>query len=343
MYSHCIFCSQHLGRNGIFETFPAGRVIAFDAWKGRLWAVCPRCQRWNLAPLEERWEAVESAEEQFRGTRLRMQFENIGVAQVPEGTQLIRVGAALPGELAAWRYGRALRGRRRTYWMNIALGVAAELAAPGAQAVRIRARRKAILYRLSEDVSPTGAAVLIRAESLKNARVRCGEGGEIHVSLPRVFSIRQRWLARLTRRELPDTLALSGRTAHDLLARAMVRVNAPGASKQDLRSALEWVERYGSPERILSQVTGGALTLSERRWSLRKGLEGTGANGTNSSHLPAPVMLAFEMALHEDSERLALAGDLRLLRECWREAEEIAQIADVLPADPLDHYARPGE
>jgi hypothetical protein len=45
--------------------------------------------------------------------------------------------------------------------------------------------------------------------------------------------------------------------------------------------------------------------------------------------------LALEMALHEESERRAMEGELGELQAMWREAEEIAEIADRLP-DALD-------
>ena len=57
MYRSCIFCSAGLGANLALPRFPVGRTLAFDAAKGRLWVVCPKCARWNLTPLEERWEA----------------------------------------------------------------------------------------------------------------------------------------------------------------------------------------------------------------------------------------------------------------------------------------------
>ena len=71
MYRHCIYCSADLGANQALESFPVGRRVAFDAERGRLWAVCGRCGRWNLAPIEERWEAVDEAERGFRDARLR--------------------------------------------------------------------------------------------------------------------------------------------------------------------------------------------------------------------------------------------------------------------------------
>ena len=61
MYSTCIFCHSHLGANASVEHFPVGRRLAFDVSRGRLWVVCRKCERWNLTPLEERWEAVEGS------------------------------------------------------------------------------------------------------------------------------------------------------------------------------------------------------------------------------------------------------------------------------------------
>ena len=44
----------------------------------------------------------------------------------------------------------------------------------------------------------------------------------------------------------------------------------------------------------------------------------------------APVRLALEMAAHEETERRALEGELAALEQMWRDAEEIAAIADDL-------------
>jgi hypothetical protein len=43
------------------------------------------------------------------------------------------------------------------------------------------------------------------------------------------------------------------------------------------------------------------------------------------------LALALEMALHEETERRALDGELAMLEGMWREAEQIAAIADRLP------------
>ncbi len=41
-------------------------------------------------------------------------------------------------------------------------------------------------------------------------------------------------------------------------------------------------------------------------------------------------LLALEMSLHESTERAALEGELHALEDAWKEAEEIAAIADNL-------------
>src|SRR5688500_18522308 len=125
MYSTCLFCNEDLGRNEAIEHFPVGRRLAFDASKGRLWVVCRKCERWNLTPLEERWEAIDEAERLFSDTRMRVSTDNIGLAKLREGTTLIRIGSALRPEMAAWRYGDQFGRRRRRHLLLTGAGVAA--------------------------------------------------------------------------------------------------------------------------------------------------------------------------------------------------------------------------
>src|SRR4051812_4520139 len=111
MFTRCIHCSEDLGRNECIPHFLVGEKLAFDSERGRLWVICPHCARWNLTPLEERWEAVEECERAFRGLRLRAQTTNIGYAKLGDGTGLVRIGRPLRPEFAAWRYGREFSRR----------------------------------------------------------------------------------------------------------------------------------------------------------------------------------------------------------------------------------------
>src|ERR671929_85116 len=176
MYHTCLFCQSDLGANESVERFPVGRRLAYDAARGRLWVVCPRCARWNLTPLEERWEAIEQCERLYRGTRLRASTANVGLARLREGLELVRIGSPLRPEMAAWRYGDQFGRRRRRMALRVGLGVAAvgALVAGGVAAGMSVAGAWWWVYRLSE----SGIRRLARGDpNTVLARVRIPESG----------------------------------------------------------------------------------------------------------------------------------------------------------------------
>jgi len=84
--------------------------------------------------------------------------------------------------------------------------------------------------------------------------------------------------------------------------------------------------------------------LNEGVWTPgRPGVRVSRFTSKNSKHnwntgifaLDSVQRLALEMALHEETERAALQGELAALESAWRDAEEIAGISDSLlvPAD----------
>src|SRR5687768_12092131 len=125
MYASCLFCNGDLGRNQALEHFPAGRRLAYDAVRGRPWLVCRHCERWNLTPLEEGWEAIEECVRLYPATRLRVSTDNIGLARLREGLELVRIGRRHRPECAAWRYGDRFGRRRRRRLISSGLGIAA--------------------------------------------------------------------------------------------------------------------------------------------------------------------------------------------------------------------------
>ena len=82
-----------------------------------------------------------------------------------------------------------------------------------------------------------------------------------------------------------------------------------------------------------------ALQLANRSFW---GRGGTGSEEqTPLYRLPAVDRLALEMAANEDIERRALHGELETLHAAWRDAEEIAAIADELFSDGvLEEFKR---
>ena len=128
MFTRCLFCHRELPANESLERFPIGRRVAYDPARGRLWAVCPSCRRWNLAPIEERWEALEELEKTVKDrARLLSQTDNIALLRFGE-LEIVRVGRANLTEEAWWRYGTELVRRRRTYQALTAVGVGGVLA-----------------------------------------------------------------------------------------------------------------------------------------------------------------------------------------------------------------------
>ena len=82
-----------------------------------------------------------------------------------------------------------------------------------------------------------------------------------------------------------------------------------------------------------------ALQLANRSFW---GRGGTGSDEqTPLFRLPAVDRLALEMAANEDIERRALLGELEALHAAWKDAEEIAAIADEMFADDvLEEFKR---
>jgi hypothetical protein len=330
MYRSCIFCSADLGSNESIKRFPVGRSLAFDGEKGRLWAVCPRCARWNLAPIEERWEAVEDAERLFRDTRMRVQRENIGLAKLADGTRLIRVGQALAGELATWRYGGMLRRRRGRYLAGAGM-VAAGTAAFTGSVLTGMAGAAALLWaglgaygvvrtmiRQPPHFFPAGTLLRERAvgvgmQSLRGSRFALTPSGEVSLEVPLPGSELAAISYESWRR---GSLLLPAEDARTLLRRGMVRVNAAGAAGERVQTAVNLLSASGSAERFLRRAAAQGTRLEDPALP---------------SWLRGARMLAVEMAVHDALERDALRGELSLLEAMWREAEEIASIADRLP------------
>ncbi|TVP76960.1 MAG: hypothetical protein EA352_04740 [Gemmatimonadales bacterium] len=103
----CLYCSEPLGQ-GIPQAPVPGRRHAYDPALGRLWEICPRCQRWNPVPLGLRWETLEGWERAVhdRGQTV-LTTEHLSLVRVDDG-EVVRVGDPPLVEWGGWRYGEAL-------------------------------------------------------------------------------------------------------------------------------------------------------------------------------------------------------------------------------------------
>ncbi len=373
VYTTCTFCYQSLGTNALLESFPVARRVAFDPAKGCLWAVCPNCGRWNLAPMDDRWEAADECERRFRHTALRYSSGNIGLAWFADDVELIRIGAALRPEVAAWRYGRLLQRRRP---------LATRLTDQGA---RLMARAVDVLAPARSHTTRDARAAASRfVATLRGNRVldlvQLPHSPALAANDSSIAVVRYRHLLRaaLVRPEpgrpwslqVPHdlgVLAVEGDRGVRLAARLLSVINGSelggGFSRELLELAARKVDDGAHPDSYFNRVLAIALrTRSGRDGDPTRDVEaptaietigipashterlalsltgrtfwGNGGIGSEprTALLDVPLVdrLALEMAAHEESERRALDGELAELAAAWREADEIAAIADAL-------------
>jgi len=323
MLRSCLFCRSALHGNDLIEHFPVGRRLAYDPARGRLWAVCPVCSRWSLAPIEERWEALEELEKLVRDrATLLIQTDHIGLLRVGE-LDIVRVGRAELREEAWWRYGRAIAARRAVSWaingaqlalmaatgsllLPGAVGSAAEWLRFGHTAWRGevfcqhcgRATRRLAFSEATKLFlipGPDGTPAL-KAECTPCA-VRA-QGGWIH------------W---------------TGADAERAIRRVMAFQNAAGASRKSVTEASSTIEAAGSAGALLAHAAERRPQLRDfRKWKYRT------------------ASLALEIAANEDIEHRLLELEAKALALRWKEEEALADISDgeLTPLARLDRLVR---
>lgn len=297
---HCVYCDQDLTVSGARP--------AFDPWLGRLWRVCAGCGRWNVVPLEDRWEALEAYERAAREGRARLRTENLDLVEAPGG-ELIRVGRAPRPELAGWRYGDvvpAFRARGLGAWLRrVLLGLpnspfgyhAGHGELLGDHALNQRWFASPFL----EDAPTLTAAFLHMplAESCPSC------GGPLAIA-PWSFQ----WVRLTHEGGRPATVAMCGLCSRDVAVPAV-------EARPALRLGLSVVNRRlrGRP---LVEAAAGALERADGPdgllWSLSR-------EDVALGELDVSDRLALAFALDEQSEA-------ELLEAEWREAEELAAIMD---------------
>ena len=340
MYSACMFCNQPLGQNQVIEHFPVGRRLSFDSGKGRLWVVCRKCERWNLSPIEERWEALEECERNYHGIRTRVSTEHVGLARHKEGLELVRIGEPLRPEFAAWRYGDQF-GRRRKKAILVGVGAGAVLGTVAIAGVATGAisgvfmgqfgnffniyRNGRTLVKVKED---GGRVLKLKQPDLDKAKIiSAGEGDEWVIELKR-GKVDKRW---------------EGEEGLKMANLIIPAINRSGARKNTVQDAVQEIEEAGHPMEFLRRASLDNIGQEGNLWS--RPISDGSWKPLKEKHkgliqrLPNHSRLALEMALHEEQERRALQGELKVLEAAWRRAEEIAAISDnLLLPDGADDF-----
>jgi hypothetical protein len=311
MFRTCIYCNRNLGDNEAVEAFPVGRRLAFDQEKGRLWVICERCRRWNLTPLEERWEAIEECERRFRDTRLRYSTDNVGLARLREGLDLVRIGRPLRPEFAAWRYGRQfIRRRTREIFRATLRAVTYTLTSVVTLPLFFISDENArVIARVRDEYGRRLPIIRKDLKELEIATDNTPEGWSLIIP----YRMREQfgWFGRSRGRGVRVRKKLDGSTAVRAASHILPTVNVAGGQESQVKGAVQLIEEIGDPERVFAVAPG---LVGQTRLTL----------------MDPETRLALEMAAHEEAERRAMEGELAELEAAWRQAEEIAAIADRL-------------
>ncbi len=303
----CYSCGRALPGNDVLGQFPIGRRVAYDPARGRLWAICPACARWNLARIEERWEALEELERVTRDrARLLTSTDNIGLLRAGP-LDIVRVGPAQLREEAWWRYGRELARRNRRSQGLLALDVALALTM-GFPVLRDVVRGLTFAQGAPTGVrrcARCGASLSAGALSLRKAGwllLETGADGDVRLRLPCPYC---------AQREEDGGTTWTGTDVGRIARTVLAYQNFEGAAQPTIVEASRRIETVGSPTALVREVAGWHLRLADLRFPVH----------TTSA-------LALEIAVNEEHERALLAREAVGLEEQWRKEETLAAIVD---------------
>jgi hypothetical protein len=307
VFSNCAFCNAAFDGDGGPSGLGVGRRIAFDEWMGRLWVVCSRCSRWNLTPFDDRLERIESVARAASQGRIAASTDQIALIRW-ERYDLVRVGKPPRVELATWRYGERLRQRQRERMKvvvpltvgAIGLGIAANVVAGGGFGVvvwNIHRIADWLYLRMigRRKVTLIEPQICARCGTVMQLRAR-------HVQHARVVPEAHTDMAVVL--SCPschrEGAQLTGPEAVQVLRQGLTYLNLSRGGRRKAEDAAREVDQVGGADRLVHDIAKRELTLRSLR--PERGL-------------------ALEMAVDERAE-------VQELERQWRDAEEIAEIAD---------------
>jgi len=321
MLTRCPFCYKSFAGNDTVEHFPVGRRVAYDPRHGRLWAVCEHCRRWSLAPIQERWEAVEELERLVRDrARLRARTDHISLLRAGD-VEIVRIGGEAPRrEESHWRYGQEYAGRRRrarliegigevldgiTTGVVMLLGLVTAGAPLDPEPDSDKWLRWMRLRRFGRYAWAGDAACEVCGQPLPPARFEDRPALVLEPTPAGRTRLRRR--CRACGVDPRSGVALEGPAAEHVARRMLAYVNYTGADAATLAHAVGLLDRAGSSSTFLAQLPAQPLVLGR---------------------LPGRVSFALEIAFSDEHERELLQLDVAALALRWREEEALAAIVD---------------
>jgi hypothetical protein len=270
--------------------------------------------------------------------------DNIGLARLTEGLELVRIGEPQRPEFAAWRYGDQFgRRQRRAVLLGTGIGLVG-IAGFGANLYGAIYGTSALLAGVTVMqgiASWTQVALMAHRKRRAFGEIPSGDG--------KIWVVRGRFLPflRIIPSQIGDGWAievpcetgalrrrvvLEGVDARRLLVRLASAMAPDGGSRKQVQAAVRRIEESGDSEQYLRWLSRNRK--QSRPWRRFKdpvtGEARNRADGETLMWQGIETCLAVEMAVNEENERIALEGELELLEDAWKEAEEIAAIADNL-------------
>jgi hypothetical protein len=310
MYSSCGFCSGQLGGDGGMSGLAVGKRFAFDPWKSRAWVICQRCGRWNLTPFDDRIDTIAALERMAAAGRVAATSEQ--VALLRSGPyDIVRVGKPPRVEMATWRYGERLKARERErlkVMVPVTLVVVGGMIAFNAA---VGGSMGGFMWQIPQLADGVYRGI-VGNRKVKVEPPVCSTCGHImvlrnkHIQHARLsFTVHQDLALLLSCPKCSNVGALlEGPDAELALRSGLTYVNLK-KGKRIKKKALEaagQLDRHGGPEAFIRNSARMEKTVRQ---------------------LAGGEALALEMAVDEQAE-------LRELERQWKQAEEIAEIADNL-------------
>jgi hypothetical protein len=309
MYRSCAFCDGKLDGDGGPSGLGVGRRLAFDEWRGRLWVICPKCARWNLAPLDERLERIDALARAARDGRVAAATAQVALIRW-RGYDLVRVGKPPRLEFATWRYGERLKARQRAQLKVVLPMTIATLGL----AVAVNVTTGGSVAMLVWNVPRIARSIYTGMVGRRRVRLAepplCEHCGAVmnlqarHVAQARVVPEAQAGLGLLLRCPIcqAEGALLAGAEAQAALQHGLTYLSLTRRGSQQAAEAARLVEGAGGPDQLIRDVARRELTLRS---------------------LGPDRRLALEIAVDEQAE-------VQDLERQWRDAEELADIADGL-------------
>lgn len=244
-----------------------------------------------------------------------------------DGVRLLSVGSPTVDEFAAWRYGERLRPPRWARYVPGTLEAGLGLVVGGVFG----------FYGISGVAALLGARyglIRLRDAAQPIARVMRDDGSTF------LLTVRRARASELIRRnnghwelavlDSHDRLTfLTGASAALTLSQMLPALRTRWATSNEVLAATRLIVEHRD---TVASFAGSASVTARRVKSPAQRFE--------IRAMPTVYLLAVEMLANDERERCALDGDLEELSQAWRDAEDVAAIADslTLPAAVRGHW-----